>query len=464
MNKPDREDAVARALDILPPGDPAASDPRLLRDAALQAEARAARETAADLWLAVSPLCAAPPDVLHSVMDKIGAAPAAPESLRRLRLAPLLAASGWAAAAAVTICLWPRNPGAERAPAIATAPVEPPAKSGNRGGKNTAGPLDAVAARNQQWQQRVDQLRNKMEVLRHDDWASMPRVMDLSAPGAVQRSPEEARQRVFDILVNALRNSLEIASGAPGDPADFVIERGWIPQSLDLPTEDLVLRHRNFPEASWAELGLRRSDEGSYYDPARQFVWAPDAQRGGFIGRMAPADFDPSAYKEPTPDQTAAIAKLTQPSDPEGFVIEDPVTRKAEVVIDRVQPPKDGYTHQIHWTDASGASGTIPVQSGSTTMSAGVSGAIYLVGSDGQPFAITPGFWGQGGIVGQNVLGTFYNSSGLIPATVVANFSTTAAVTSFELVETPIVQDGQPVNSGKPRVIVQGGQGGRGGR
>ena len=71
MNPADLADATARTLDLLPPDDPARSDPRLLRDPALAEEARLTRETAAAVWLAVSPLCVAPPDLLQSVIAEI---------------------------------------------------------------------------------------------------------------------------------------------------------------------------------------------------------------------------------------------------------------------------------------------------------------------------------------------------------------------------------------------------------
>jgi len=44
-------------------------------------------------------------------------------------------------------------------------------------------------------------------------------------------------------------------------------------------------------------------------------------------------------------------------------VLDDPSTKKAEVLIDQVPPVRDGFEHRIEWTDASGASGTIPVVS-----------------------------------------------------------------------------------------------------
>ena len=97
MSQTDREDAVARALDLLPPDDGAGSDPRLLRNPELVEEARATREAAADVWLATSPLRAAPSDVLHSIMARIEFQ--APLADRSRGFFPWLAASGWAAAA-----------------------------------------------------------------------------------------------------------------------------------------------------------------------------------------------------------------------------------------------------------------------------------------------------------------------------------------------------------------------------
>jgi hypothetical protein len=47
MNPSDLGDATARALNLLPPGDPASSDPRLARDSQLVEEAKRARETVA---------------------------------------------------------------------------------------------------------------------------------------------------------------------------------------------------------------------------------------------------------------------------------------------------------------------------------------------------------------------------------------------------------------------------------
>ncbi|WP_367873691.1 hypothetical protein [Luteolibacter sp. Populi] len=462
MNRPDRdrEDAIARALDILPPGDPAASDPRLVRDAALAAEAQSTREAAADVWLAVSPLRAAPPEVLHSIMDKLGT-PAAAERVRKPKLAPLLAASGWAAAAAVAILLWPRHEG-ERAVPIAGIPGPPPTKFTSR--ENPAGAASGapeIAARDEKLRREYSKLQQTVDLLRRGDLLTAPRVMSLVAPGASKRSQEETRQRVMNVLTTALRSSLEVESGAPGDPASIVIERGWLPEGIDLTSEGAVLRHRNFPEDSWQELGLLRSDEGSYYDPTRHLLWTADGPGGSFLGRRADEETtDLSGFKPAA--QLAAVDnnKVTrQPrTEPEGFVIEDPTTKKAEVVIDQVPPPAKGHEHKIVWTDDSGATGTIPVQSAaSASISTGNgNSAVYFSNGGWGTLANPYGFNGIGN--GQLYLNSDAFNPGFVNTTVMASFLTTSNVTSFQLIEIPIVVPGQATTaSPRPRVIVQGG-------
>lgn len=434
MNRPDREDAVARALDILPPGDPAASDPRLLRDPALVEEARAAREAAADVWLAVSPLRAAPPDVLHSVMDKIGLPqPVPPE--RKLKVAPLLAASGWAAAVAVAICLWPREQALEDrgrvvingTPATKSAPRDPESPSSPN---STTGPQFA------RQDSEIERLRKRVAALREIEASAAPRIMSLTAPGVPRRSPEETNQRLSSALVAALKNTLELESGAPGDPATLVIQRGWLPEGLAAPGEGKAIRHLNFPEEAWQENQLLRADDGSYLDPARQIVWTREGSGSTFVGRKATEQTDIAAYKQP--EETETVAAVTTRTEPEGFVIEDPFTNQAEVVIDQVPPPAEGNQHKIIWYDASGASGTIPVNS---------------LASLGTPFGASQGSHhsdNRGGVSATHSASvTPLSAAGMLLFTI----PNVGGLTSFQLVESPIIPNGTP-----PKIIVEGGR------
>lgn len=460
MSRPDREDVVARALDILPPGDPAASDPRLVRDEALSEEARATREAAADVWLAVSPLRAAPPDVLGSVLDKIGLpAPEVPVPKVR-RLAPLLAASGWAAAVAVTVCLWPRHAGEQASQIVVTAPRTSPAKSSEREG--TGGDA-SVAAGHADYDARTERLRRDyanlqktVEMLRRNELATLPRVMNLRTPGSPRRSPEESRQQMFQkmyqMMANSFRDQLEVYNGEPGDSADFVIERGYMQPGMDLANSDIVLRHLNFPEQAWQDYGLLRSDNGEYYDPIRHLLWTSDPVAGGFVGRRM-ENMDLATFKGADPGASTVKTAVAK-NDPEGFILEDPVTKKAEVVIDQVPPAQAGHEHRILWTDASGASGTIPVVSATSAAAmanTNTSGAVYFVSGNNRYLTLPGGPFQWNGDTGAgNPVAA--NSTGS-PATVMASFSTTSTVTSFQLVEVPMQGGaGAPV-----RVIVAGG-------
>jgi hypothetical protein len=427
MIRPDREDAVARALDILPPGDPAASDPRLLRDPALLEEARAAREAAADVWLAVSPLRAAPPDVLHSVMDKIGL-PQAASPERKLKLAPLLAASGWAAAAAVAICLWPRGQQLQN-PGSVVIHETPPTKSSLRDSESPVARSVSAGPGATPQQREIERLRKRVAALREVEASAAPRIMSLTAPGVPRRTPEETNKRLSSALISALKNTLEAESGAPGDPAALVIQRGWLPEGLVAPEDGKAIRHLNFPEESWQENQLLRAADGSYLDPARQIVWTREGSGSTFVGRKTTEETDLAAYKQP--EETQTVAAVTTRTEPEGFVIEDPLTHQAEVVIDQVPPPAAGNQHRIVWYDASGASGSMSVEAFNTLNPAGGAAhparpAFENASASAPPFA-------NGGML----LFTIPNVGGL---------------TSFQLVESPIIPNGSPA-----RVIVEGG-------
>jgi hypothetical protein len=433
MNPSDRADAAARALDLLPPDDPARGDPRMARDPGLVAEARATREATADLWLAVSPLRAAPPEVLHAVLEKVkGSEPAAP--VRSPRLGRWLAASGWAAAALVAFVLWPKR---GTAPESTTSVVDATPRGNTfRDGDAPATAAGTRAGRTRRHQDLVA-LRESVERLREDRDADAPRVMSLIAPGAARRTPEETRERVRAALASALRSSLELESGAPSDPAALVIERGWLPDGVEFPADGTLLRHRNFPEGSWRELGLRKSEAGDYYDPAREILWSRDPTGGGFLGIRNPdanlADFQEAEESEDEPNPGLRL-------EPEGFVIEDPVNRKAEVLIDNVPAPDEGNEQVVKWTDASGQVGTV-----SLTTLAGALGDSGGLESGQDTQNLSGGGWAVSASSVSPVWGEFKTVSlGLLG---VGNLS------SFQLVERPIVPNGTP-----ERVIVDGGE------
>lgn len=359
MNPTNLADATARALDLLPPDDAARSDPRLLRDPALAEEARLTRDTAAAVWLAVSPLRVAPPDMLRAVMAEIH--PLAPATSREpRRYLTWLAASGWAAAAVIAISLWPER--LAPLPPITgnTTPREPQTRRESLGEPSSA---PVPTPRDARLRDQIVRLQKRLATLQDDPTRQTPRVMSLTAPGAVHRTQQEAQQRVHSILTNALRSALEAASATPADPASLVIERGWLPGGLTVPEDGGVLRHRHFPEQAWQELGLSRAANGDYYDASSSTVWSADPEGRGFIGRKITGDDDIARFtKEPDPKTSPAKTGVA----PEGFMIENPVDHSTEIIVENVPALPEGKQLIVRLTDEAGHTTDIPLDPSAT--------------------------------------------------------------------------------------------------
>lgn len=362
MKSEDMADATARALDLLAPGDSARSGPRYVRDPRLAEEMRSTREAAAAVWLAVSPLEVAPPEVLQAVLEEISPHTAPVGTTRRYLL--WLAASGWAAAAVVAFLLWPKS--VPRDAQVADHPASVPQTQ--RLGQDLISPESA--AESVRVRREIGRLQERLAVVGRDA-VRVPNVIGLRAPGAPRRTPEEMRARVQAILVGALRSALEAESGAPGDPADLVIERGW-----PVPPGDGIVRHRHFPESAWRDLGLLRSADGGYFDPAGETIWWPDADGKTFLGRKPTAGDDLAAFGLPPdlPDYPVTKPRAV----PEGFVIQNPETGTAEVVIDQLPPPEPGMERFIVLTDAAGLATSFSVQNSASTQVNSSTGTLVI--------------------------------------------------------------------------------------
>ena len=393
MPRNNLEDATAKALDILPHDDPARSDPRLVRDAKCLEEIRAIQETAADVWLATSPLRAAPPEVLSSLMSKVESR--TPLAHRNVKFFPWLAASGWIAAA-VTFMLWPRD--GEKASAVAevTAPIYLPLKAPRDGATASTGQKSGVelpalpdrrfVPNERRVREELQRLQAQMNSLEEDGAFSAPRVLGLHSPNVLQPEPEETQRRVVSALADALSSLLELERGGTGDPARLVLQRGWLPENFTL-SEGEYIRHLNFPSNAADLYGLMVSADGAYYDEARGMIWSPDENGRGYLGRRATSDDNLSMFH--VPDDSALAANdqvMAVHTEPEGFVIEDPVSNTAKVLIDQVPAPAAGYEQVVIWTDAEGKEGRIPVQNPSAAPTAAAPAASATVA----PTAVTP--------------------------------------------------------------------------
>jgi hypothetical protein len=450
MARTSLEDATAKALDLLPHDDPARSDPRLVRDAKCLQEIRATQEAAADVWLAASPLCAAPPDVLSSLMSKVEVR--TPLAHRHVRFFPWLAASGWVAAA-ITFVLWPRDgekastvatvdppvylpPQSIRseiaaAPAKAAAPVELPALADRR-----AIPHD------RRMREELLRLQAEMNSFEEQGALSAPRVLGLHSPDALQPEPEEVQRRVVAALADALGSLLELERGASGDPARLVLQRGWLPEGF-IPSEGEYIRHLNFPAHAADDYGLMVSGEGAYYDEAKDMVWSPDGNGRGYLGRRATAEDDLAAFQVPDENTLADNTVAMQPQ-PEGFVIEDPASNTAKVLIDQVPPPAAGYEQVVLWTDSAGNEARIPVQNSmaapATAASSSSSAAAKELSASAElSIPVLPSM-AQAGTC--RLFFSLPDSNG---------------VKSFRLIELPSVANGTP-----PKIIVSGERRGHG--
>lgn len=443
MNPADLADAAARALDLLDSNDAANSDPRLLRDPRLAEEARLSRETAAEVWLAVSPLRVAPAEVLPELMSRIDPSARTGPGISP-RFLPWLAVSGWAAAAALAIFLWPH----------ATAPesrggrkqlTEDSSSSGET--HQPAPPLALPPSRKARIRKDIVRLQERLAIVRRDRANAAPRVVNLTAPGTVRRTAEESRQRVQSILTNALRSTLEAESAAPSDPAALVVERGWLPGGLPLPPDGGVIRHRNFPEQAWQELGLLRSADGEYLDASANTVWSADPEGRGFIGRKFVAGEDVTRFNA---DPNPALTTVAKPRTvPEGFIIENPGEGKAEVVIDQVPAPEAGTQHLMLVTDSSGHTATIPVTPPDPPAAPDGGELVMDLGSTLEEWSggVSTSF-AVNGLTGAWIANAAASNLG----TVLFTLQGTMDVNSFQLVERPLIPNGQP-----DKIIVSGG-------
>jgi hypothetical protein len=361
--------------------------------------------------------------VLQALMGKI----APPISVRPgvgRRLHTMAAVSGWAAALVLLACLWPDT---GKAPAVAGTrdTSQAPAVRGDQ--PQPAAALGIRYPNDRRLRDEIVRLQKQLAEAGETRKTTAPRVIALSAPGAVNRSPEEVRRRVQVVLTNALRAALEADSVSPADPASLVIERGWLNGGMLKPGTDGVVRHLNFPEHAWRENGMLRSENGSYYDAGNALIWAPDPQGYGFVGRSITAGDDLAGFhpgEDPSPGHPSPPARPGALA--EGFIVENPAESTADVIIDQVPPPAKGSQHLIVLSDASGNTETHPIPPALTDASPS------NLQNTSQP----------GGLAVTNM-----SQSGTLYFTI----QNTGGLGSFQLLERPLIPNGQP-----DRIIVEG--------
>jgi hypothetical protein len=273
---------------------------------------------------------------------------------------------------------------------------------------------------------------------------SAPRVLGLRSPNALQQEPEETQRRVIAALADALGSLLEVEGGASGDPARLVLQRGWLPEGF-IPSEGEYIRHLNFPANAAEDYGLMVSEDGAYYDEDREMIWSRDENGRGYLGRRATNEDNLNAYHVPDEETLAAnkTMAVAMRAEPEGFVIEDPESNTAKVLIDQVPPPAAGFEQMVVWTDAAGNEAQIPVQNP-------VMAPATLSGASVAPTAAstTTKELSAGASISIPVLPSMSQAGA---GRLFFSLPDSNGVMSFRLIELPSVANGSP-----PKIIVSG--------
>ncbi len=273
------------------------------------------RRGAAMLWLAeAAPLSSAPAESLEAVRTRLGLTKAPARSLRSWPWRAT-AAAGWAAAAGLAVLLW-RAPDRTWTDTMDHTQLVTPTERGRTGpgqsapdsvGAPIGGTLtplaDAAALRGE-----IARLREQLNATAvRTPGAHRPIIHELTPPGGAARA--SSPERVLDIIASALETDLARRNGQNG--RELIIESGWANWSAANLSAETVFRHRAFPAARSAELGLLRGPDGQFLDPSNGWLWSPDSDSTDYLGHAAPAGLDRTAFAPPesaTQMQIAAAA------------------------------------------------------------------------------------------------------------------------------------------------------------
>lgn len=360
MKSTDSSSAL-RSLDRLPPEEARDFESRLAGDPALAANLREWEDTVTAIWHAASPLVPAPAGSLDAVRAGLH-----PVRSRR-GLGVFLAATGWAAALVLAILLMNRpqtRPIAKISSvpekvALSPAPVGAPAARDSRHETEPDGKLHETIRRLQS------------ELAASHSRGAGPRIRELRPPGAAGRPGDQARA-LNALLAAALAEHLARQSESP---AALTVENGWLDSIFAALPPGSVIRHRSFPAENYGQYQLLRSDDGEFYDPASNLIWSPAEDGGGYLGHVAEAGFDHSAFQSAdplsSPEPDPPLDK-SSPS-PSGYLVQISDGGDATIIIGNL--PLNGNLPQLV-ASTDGGRTTIPL-----------SGSQVWPGGDGTGFA-----------------------------------------------------------------------------
>lgn len=358
MTKPiDPESITLHALDRLSPTDAHEAEAAVAQDPELARQLREVEDIAAHLWHASSPLHSAPAEIWDSISEEIKGSPL------KKRVVPLpVALVGWAAALVLLAVLLFRDTPENHSPSPSGSTIaEDTDERVHDDGRPKArvprsvNPPDPGPERSPASPQKLrDQLRRLKERLAHYEKTSKgtrPNIVSLHPPGSsTRRNPKESNTRVISLITEALARDLQRKNEVE---VDLVIEQGWDSDLLKEATDEMVLRHRSFLDAT-ADLELLTSEDGRFYDPATEFLWTPAEDGGGYLGQRAGEELDLTAFVEsivtPDPDPDPEDPILAANDDPQGYLVEDPITQETTLLVEKIppQPPGSELIARVH--------------------------------------------------------------------------------------------------------------------
>lgn len=369
MTKPiDPESITLHALDRLSPTDAHEAEAAVAQDPELARQLREVEDIAAHLWHASSPLHSAPAEIWDGIAEQIKESP----SQKRVVSLPL-ALVGWAAALVLLLVL-----AFQPAPAPPTPTTTAPSEGDSNDGQDVRianpssrpprsigpgpGPERSLASP-QKLRAQLHRLKEQLARYENTSKGSRPTIVSLHPPGTKSRpNPQDSNTRVISLITEALAHDLRRRNEVE---VDLVIEQGWDSDLLREATDDMVLRHRSFLEAT-ADLELLTSEDGRFYDPATEFLWTPAEDGGGFLGQRASADLDLGAFVESivSPDQDPGEGDpilANNDDDPQGYLVEDPLTHETTLLVDKIPPQPPGSELIARVENANGDIQEIPV-------------------------------------------------------------------------------------------------------
>jgi len=331
----------------------------------LAAQLREHEDIITNLWHSAAPLQTMPRSAWNEMRAEMHS--------ETTKIAPILtpfskwfSRTGWAAAIALGFVLFFKKqpPALENSTVISSTDQEEQPLSPQ---KNATSKSITQSSEPRNRRDQITRLQKRLaEALANRDSATLAsQIIELHRPGDSSTSdPETRSKRLLALLTEALQANLRKLDE---ETVALIIEEGWIDVALQTLAKDAVVRHREFPTDNFQDFNLLKSEEGQYYDPVSGFLWKPALDGGGFLGSLAPDDFDLSVFGKPSEDpsfeneqtvdhtvetEQAIDSRLAELSPAQGYVIRDANGGSSTFVLSGINPTLDSISIRQSGTSA----------------------------------------------------------------------------------------------------------------